>query len=53
MDACPGRLNQVALFIPRPGLITETVVKPMATYQLCEAVPFEDYCDYVTSILIK
>ena len=52
MDACPGRLNQVALFIPRPGLYygncSEICGSRHGFMPICvEAVPFEDYCNWL------
>jgi cytochrome c oxidase subunit 2 len=52
MDACPGRLNQVALFIPRPGLYygncSEICGSRHGYMPICvEAVPFEDYCNWL------
>jgi|TARA_B100000780_G_C21020557_1_gene409027 heme/copper-type cytochrome/quinol oxidase subunit 2 len=49
MDACPGRLNQIALFIPRPGIYygncSEICGARHGYMPICvEAVSFEDYC---------
>jgi len=52
MDACPGRLNQIALFIPRPGLYygncSEICGSRHGYMPICvEAVPFSDYCTWL------
>tara|TARA_B100000795_G_C22797643_1_gene440194 strand:+ start:1400 stop:1552 length:153 start_codon:yes stop_codon:yes gene_type:complete len=49
MDACPGRLNQIALFIPQEGLYygncSEICGSRHGFMPICvEAVPYEDYC---------
>ena len=49
MDACPGRLNQIALFIPQPGIYygncSEICGSRHGYMPICvEAVSFEDYC---------
>jgi len=52
MDACPGRLNQIALFIPRPGIYygncSEICGANHGYMPICvEAVDFETYCGWL------
>jgi len=52
MDACPGRLNQIALFIPRPGLYygncSEICGARHGYMPICvEAVSYSDYCTWL------
>jgi len=52
MDACPGRLNQIALFVPRPGIYygncSEICGSRHGYIPICvEAVSFEDYCSWL------
>ncbi len=54
MDACPGRLNQIALFIPQEGLYygncSEICGSRHGFMPICvEAVPYEDYCTWLCS----
>ena len=52
LDACPGRLNQMAMFIPRPGIYygncSEICGSRHGYMPICvEAVSFEDYCSWL------
>ena len=52
MDACPGRLNQIALFIPQPGIYygncSEICGSNHGYMPICvEAVDFETYCGWL------